>query len=164
MLVNWGRTGLKKDEKKMCERKNCPTCKDKVVFLKGSQSCQGSKVSFSLKWVCKATLVIYFLRCSKCELGYVGATSRELSKRYSEHVGKIKSSSLEIQTVHLHFKQSEKGCVPQIGILEKVKEETLFEIEKKYIQALKHHFNVKDVVYIRKDGIHVEKVTPARVT
>lgn len=139
------------------KEKNCPICKDKTVFLTGPQSCQGSTVNFSRKWGCKATSVIYFLRCNMCELGYVGATSRELSKRFSEHVGKVKNNSAEIQTVHLHFKQSQKGCVPQIGVLEKVKEENLLEIEKKYIKALKPHFNVKDAIYIRKNGIYEVK-------
>lgn len=134
-LCWWTRAGLvwRKTRKKCVKEKTVQSARTRSSFWKVPCPAKAAKVSFSLKWVCKATSVIYFLRCSKCELGYVGATSRELSKRYSEHVGKIKSSSLEIQTVHLHFKQSEKGCVPQIGILEKVKEETLFEIEKKYI-------------------------------
>lgn len=87
------------------------------------------EVDLKSRWGCKATSVVYFLFCANCSLGYVGATSRELSKRFSEHLGKIRNSAQEIQTVHLHFKLGAPSCLPLIGILEKVPEENLLRLK-----------------------------------
>lgn len=42
---------------------------------------------------CESHNVVYFISCKKCKAGYVGQTSRKLSKRISEHVYHISSCS-----------------------------------------------------------------------
>jgi hypothetical protein len=103
---------------------------------------------------------VYFLFREFCALGCVVATTRELSKRYSEHVSKIKNSPQEIQTVHLHFRESKGKCSPKNGILENIlnrDEEKLFRMEKWYIKKLKPFFNVKNATFIRNGEMYVVK-------
>lgn len=83
--------------------------------------------------------------------------ARELSKRFGEHLGKIKNNSKEIQTVHLHFKDSKISCRPEVGILEKTHESKLFEVEKWYIKKLKPYFNVEDAVFIKERDKYLRK-------
>lgn len=137
-------------KKRFCGRKNCPICKDVGVFQSGNLQLGRKTIQLSCNFGCKEDNVVYFLFCEKCSLGYVGATTRELSKRFSEHVGKMKNNVKEIQTVHLHFKEK-SGCTPKIGILEKTSEDNLFEVEKWYIKKYRPEFNVKDAIFI-KDG------------
>jgi hypothetical protein len=136
-------------KKQFCERKNCPICKDKSVFQSSSLNLKGQVINFKQKFGCKESSVVYFLFCEKCDLGYVGATSRELSRRFSEHVGNFQNTSVEIQTVHLNFKNPHLACKPKIGILEKCSDQDLLSIEKWYIKKLAPVFNEKDAVYVR---------------
>lgn len=143
-----GEQPFKKGKKSLCGRKNCPVCKDKTYFNSGEIQCALKKVKLKSELGCKETSVVYLLSCKSCNLHYVGATSRELSTRFSEHLGKITNNSKEIQTVHLHFKT--KKCIPSIGILEKVSDpEKLFQVEKWFIKKLRPFFNVKDATFIR---------------
>lgn len=119
---------------------------------------EGRQVSLMENCGCKAASVVYLLICDKCRLGYVGATSRELSKRFSEHLGKINGSVNEIQTVHLHFKERKGICKPVVGILEVVKDqEKLFDTEKWYIKRLRPQFNIKDATYVKNAEGYTKK-------
>lgn len=154
-LVHSGRKEKKKSkgEVNLCARKNCPICKDGGSFRTGKIECEGHPVSLVEKCGCKVSSVVYLLTCEQCKLGYVGATSRELSKRFSEHLGKIKGAVQELQTVHLHFRDSKTACRPVIGVLEVVKNpDKLFETEKWYIKKLKPHFNIRDATYVKSEG------------
>lgn len=162
-LVHSGRARNGKKECKgvssLCARKNCPICKDGGSFRTGKFDLEGHQVSLTEKCGCKISSVVYLLMCEQCKLGYVGATSRELSKRFSEHLGKIKGSVNEIQTVHLHFKNSKDSCKPSIGVLEVVNDpEKLLETEKWFIKKLRPHFNVRDATYVKSEQGYKQKV------
>lgn len=164
-LKSWVvRSNLTKNEgkakKQFCGRKNCPICKQKECFHSGELVSEGKKLILKSNYGCKESSVVYYLFCPTCNLGYVGATKRELSKRFSEHLGKINNNSQEIQTVHLHFKNKDKNkkCFPKIGILEKVLDQVkLFQVEKWYIKKLRPHFNVKDATFVREGDGYKEK-------
>lgn len=161
MLVHSGRTGGRKPikgEVDLCGRKNCPICKDGGSFKKGQVKIENKVISLASNCGCEVSSVVYLLFCENCSLGYVRATSREVSKRFSEHVGKIKTQAKEIQTVHLHFKNSKKACKPVIGVLEVVKDQDkLLQLEKWYIKKLRPELNVRDATYVKnQDGYELK--------
>lgn len=153
------RVGVKKEKKgkrMSCGRKNCSICRDGGSLETADLPFGGEIIQLKKNLGCKEENVVHFLFCRNWQQGYVGATSRELSKRFGEHLGKIKIVLAEVQTVHLHFKQK-KGCKHEIGILEKVEGDRLFETEKWFIKKMKPYFNVQDAVYMKTDAGYVMK-------
>lgn len=69
--------------------KTAPFAKMEVVFGLVLSILKTKRVALALNYGCRISSVVCLLYCETCKLGYVGATSRELSKRLSGHVGKI---------------------------------------------------------------------------
>ena len=73
----------------ICQSETCMICKFAITdyFLKNKK---GLKILIPSKSSCNSSNCIYFITCLKCNIYYVGETSRNLSKRMTEHLNKIK--------------------------------------------------------------------------
>lgn len=87
-------------QSKKCGKKNCKTC----PFLTETNTILNTKnklVPLKENLDCRTEGVIYAIRCTNCDLLYVGQTSRTLHDRLTEHRSNISTNKLT--TIATHF-------------------------------------------------------------
>ena len=88
----------------LCKNPKCPTCK----FNASESKCFSSSTFGSVHHVvgsmnCRSNNIIYLITCSKCNIQYVGETSRCLSERLTDHRSNIKQK--KITPISIHFNE-----------------------------------------------------------
>ncbi|OCT76280.1 hypothetical protein XELAEV_18031476mg [Xenopus laevis] len=98
-----------------CGSKRCVTCERMYIssgFVRSS-----TDRSFDIKSYinCNTKFVVYLLTCLKCEIQYVGCTTRSLKCRMREHIDQINSGS-ESTVASRHFLESSGSYITKLKI------------------------------------------------
>ena len=136
--VQPARKGLHEGRLKPCGKNRCRICPLIDMYNIGSMITDRKFVPMLQKDVyCDQNMVVYAIRCSHCNIIYVGETKRKLKRRISEHLYNItqqKSSSSLVQ----HYKECPgkiRVCV--LAFLERdADKHRLLELENQWIRAL----------------------------
>ena len=82
-----------------CSQNNCKSC----PFLDTATIVKGPKTSFAIRrsFSCTSSNIVYVIRCTLCNLLYIGETKRSLVTRVKEHLGYITNKTE--QPTGLHF-------------------------------------------------------------
>ena len=82
--------------------------------------------------------VVYKIKCSQCQLCYVGQTARHLATRYKEHVSPR-------GLLRKHFDNCQiTPSFDLVSILGRAKDEKLLTLEALFITEIKPKLNTKD--------------------
>jgi hypothetical protein len=120
---------------KQCCSTQCLTCKihsQNTKIFTSSRKNQNHTITQSLS--CNTTNIIYLITCKKCNIQYVGETSRSLAQRLTDHRSNIKNKKLTPIADHFNSREHSVNDLQAIPI-EKIiyndsKQNTLFRKQR----------------------------------
>ena len=76
-----------------CGRSNCRTCD----HVSGDTKVSTPSGNFSVRqsFTCSSSCLIYCIRCTRCQVIYIGETCRQLNNRFGEHLRNVENKSHE---------------------------------------------------------------------
>lgn len=139
--------------------KPCASCKfvSNNQYVRSNMTGTALKPNISITGVnCHTKNVIYCVTCAKCQLQYVGETTRSVHQRFSEHRYSVKKGNSYLAT---HFRQCGVNCM-KITVLETVRtEDRLKDREDFWIRLLNSAFpfglNDKIIGYGNVSDVHL---------
>jgi hypothetical protein len=99
-----------------CRQINCKTCKTHTHNDTLFHSTKTRK-TYNIKGVssCNTKNIVYLITCKKCQLQYVGETSRTLRERLNEHRSAIKTKNIN-SPIGIHFNLANHS-ITDLGII-----------------------------------------------
>lgn len=76
-----------------CGRSNCRTCDHVSGDTKISTT--SGKFSVRQSFTCSSSCLIYCIRCTRCQVLYIGETCRQLNNRFGEHLRNVENKTHE---------------------------------------------------------------------
>ena len=70
-----------------CGRSNCRTCH----YINPDTTISTSRSNFTVhhSFTCSSTCLIYCIKCTRCEMLYIGETCRQINNRFGEHLRNV---------------------------------------------------------------------------
>lgn len=126
-----------------CHGPRCKVCNRLVTGSTFVSSYNGRSYTVRGHITCKSTNLVYLITCRRCNLQYVGQTSRSLADRTNDHLSYIRNSKLNTPT-GLHFNQPghqlSDFSIMGIDHLISLTSTNLPIFERKWQQLLQTHF------------------------